>query len=164
LPRFGTSYNIGWTASHTSSNSFLNSYNPLLQSGLSLSVSQPLIRNLSIDSARQQLAVSRTNRDIAGTRLRESLVHTTANVKTAYWNLVSARATVDARQSALDLAQELVRVNKAKVDVGTSPPLDLVSAQAEVAADQEQLIIAETAVKQTEDRLRLLIFENRNRD
>jgi len=27
-------------------------------------------------------------------------------------------------------------VNKAKVDVGTSPPLDLVSAQAEVAADQ----------------------------
>ena len=30
---------------------------------------------------RQQLAISRTNRDIADTRLRESLVHTTANVK-----------------------------------------------------------------------------------
>jgi outer membrane protein len=57
-----------------------------------------------------------------------------------------------------------VRVNKAKVDVGSSPPLDLVSAQAEVAADQEQLIIAETAVKQTEDRLRLLIFDGTNRD
>ena len=33
------------------------------------------------------------------------------------------------------------------------------SAQAEVAANQEQLIIAETAVKQAEDRLRLLIFD-----
>ena len=159
LPWFGTSYNVGWTTSHTNSNSFLNSYNPLLQSGLSLNVSQPLIRDLFIDAARQQLAVSRTNRDIADTRLRESLVHTTANVKAAYWNLVSARATVDARRSALDLAQELVRVNKAKVDVGSSPPLDLVSAQAEVAADQEQLIIAETSVKQAEDRLRLLIFD-----
>ena len=91
-------------------------------------------------------------------------MHTTANVKTAYWNLVSARATVDARQSALDLAQELVRVNKAKVDVGTSPPLDLVSAQAEVASDQEQLIIAETSVKEAEDRLRLLIFDTSVRE
>src|SRR6202023_386925 len=120
-------------------------------------------RDLFIDSNRQQLATSRTNRDIAGTRLRESLVHTTADVKAAYWNLVSAHATVDARRSTLELAQELVRVNKAKVDVGTSPPLDLVSAQAEVAADQEQLIIAETAVKESEDRLRMLIYDTTDR-
>ncbi len=50
------------------------------------------------------------------------------------------------------------------MDVGTSPPLDLVSAQAEVASDQEQLIIAETGVKEAEDRLRLLIFDTSNRD
>jgi outer membrane protein TolC len=124
-----------------------------------VNLSQPLLRDLIIDPARQQLAISRTNRDIADTRLRESVVHTTANVKSAYWNLVSARATVNARRSAYDLAQELVRVNKAKVEVGSSPPLDLVSAQAETAANQEQLIIAETAVKQAEDRLRLLIFD-----
>src|SRR5213593_4437599 len=159
LPWFGTSYGLSWTATHTESNSFLNSYNPLLQSGLSLNVSQPLVRDLFIDSARQQLSVSRTNRDIADTRLQESLVHTTAVVKAAYWNLVSARFNVDARSSALELAQELVRVNKAKVDVGSSPPLDLVSAQAEVAGNQEQLIIAETAVKQAEDRLRVLIYD-----
>ena len=164
LPWFGTSYTVGWTTTHTNSNSILNSYNPLLQSGLSVQVSQPLIRDLLIDANRQQLAISRTNRDIAGTRLRESLVHTTANVKAAYWALVSARASVDARRSTLDLAQELVRVNQAKVDVGSSPPLDLVSAQAEVAANQEQLIIAETSVKQAEDRLRLLIFDTSNRE
>ena len=164
LPWFGTSYSLSWTTTHTGSNSVLTSYNPLLQSGLAINVSQPLIRDLFIDAGRQQLAASRTNRDIAGTRLRESLVHTTANVKAAYWNLVSARATVDARRSTLALAQELVRVNKAKVDVGSSPPIDLVSAQAEVAANQEQLIIAETSVKQTEDRLRLLVFDTTNRD
>ncbi|HWF85193.1 MAG TPA: TolC family protein [Vicinamibacterales bacterium] len=163
-PWFGTSYAVSWNATHTDSNSFLNSYNPLLQSGLSFSVSQPLVRDLFIDASRQQLATSRVNRDIADTRLRETLVHTTGDVKAAYWNLVSAHATVEARRSALMLAEELVRVNKAKVDVGQSPPLDLVSAQAEVASDQEQLIIAETAVKQTEDRLRLLIFDPTQRD
>src|SRR5919197_1376410 len=164
LPWFGTTYSIGWTATHTNSNSFLNSYNPLLQSGLSVTVSQPLVRDLSIDAARTQLTISRTNRDIADSRLRETLVRTTANVKSAYWNLVSAIANVDARKSALALAQELVRVNKAKVDVGSAPPLDLVSAQAEVASDQEQLIIAETGVKQAEDRLRMLILDTTRRD
>jgi HAE1 family hydrophobic/amphiphilic exporter-1 len=164
LPWFGTSYNVAWTTAHTNSNSFLNSYNPLITSGLSLNVSQPLIRDMAIDQNRQNLMTSRTNREIADTRLRESLVHTTAAVKSAYWGLVSARANVDARRSALELAQELSRVNKAKVDVGTSPPLDLVSAQAEVASDQEQLIIAETSVKEAEDRLRLLIFDAANRE
>ncbi len=164
LPWFGTSYNVGWNSSHTNSNSFLNSYNPLLQSGLSFGISQPLMRDFRIDAARSNLQTSRTNRTIDDTRLQESVVHTTANVKTAYWNLVAARANVTARQVALKLAEELVRVNQAKVDVGESPPIDLVSAQAEVASNQEQLIVAETAVKQAEDRLRLLIFDAANRD
>jgi outer membrane protein len=164
LPWFGTSYSVAWSTSHTDSNSFLNSYNPLLQSGLSFNVSQPLFRDLFIDNARQQLATSHVNRDISDTRVSESVVHTTANVKSAYWNLVSAKANVDARQKALDLARELVRVNKAKVDVGQSPPLDLVSAQAEVAADEEQLIVADTAIKDAEDRLRVLILDTTQAD
>jgi outer membrane protein len=164
LPWFGTAYDLSWSSSHTNSNSFLNSYNPLLQSGLSLNVSQPLLRDLAIDAPRLQLATSRLGRDAAGTRLRESEVRTAAAVKSAYWNLVSARANVDAKRTALQLAEELARVNKAKVDVGQSPPLDLVSAQAEVAAYQEQLIIAETAVKQAEDQLRVLIFDATARD
>ncbi|HUR34224.1 MAG TPA: TolC family protein [Vicinamibacterales bacterium] len=164
LPWFGTSYSIGWDTSHTQSNSFLNSFNPLLRSGLSLSLSQPLLRDLFTDAARTNVAVSRTNRSIADTRLQESVVRTTASVKAAYWNLVSARTNVGARQASLRLAEELVRVNKAKVDVGQSPPIDLVSAQAEVASNQEQLIVAETGVKQAEDRLRLLIFDGARRD
>jgi outer membrane protein len=159
LPWYGTTFSVAWDAVHTDSNSFLNSFNPVLQSGLAVNVSQPLVRDLSIDSARLQLGLSRIGRSVAGTQLRESLVRTAADVKRAYWNLVTAIANVDARKSALALAQELERVNKRKVEVGQSPPLDLVSAKAEVASNQEQLIVAETAVSQTEDRLRELIFD-----
>jgi len=164
LPWFGTSYNVAWDTSNTDSNNFLNSFNPLLRSGFSASVSQPLLRDLFIDGARTNVTLSRNNRTIADTRLQESVVRTTASVKAAYWNLVAARANVLARQAALRLAEELVRVNKAKVDVGQSPPIDLVSAQAEVASNQEQLIVAETTVKQSEDRLRVLIFDAARRD
>lgn len=159
LPLFGTSYSLSWDSSHTTSNSILNSYNPLVRSGMTFSVSQPLLRDFLTDGARLQLDITRRNRDIADTRLRESVVRTTANVKAAYWNLVSARATVEARRTAVQLAQELSRVNSARVEVGQSPPLDLLAAQAEVASNQEQLIIAETAVRQAEDQLRLLVLD-----
>ena len=164
LPWMGTSYSFGWDTSHTESNSFLNSFNPLLRSGMAISVSQPLLKDFHTDAARTNLELNQTNRSIADTRLQESVVHTTAAVKAAYWNLVAARANVAARQAALRLAEELVRVNRAKVDVGQSPPIDLVSAQAEVASNTEQLIVAETNVKQSEDRLRLLIFDAARRD
>ena len=119
LPWYGTTYNLSWNTTHTNSNSFLNSYNPLVQSGLSVNLSQPLLRDLQDRRARVNLAVNKTNREIADTRLRESVVHTTAAVKSGVLGLVSARANVEARRTALDLAQELARVNKAKVDVGT---------------------------------------------
>ena len=54
-------------------------------------------------------------------------------------------------------------MNQAKVDVGQSPPLDLLAARAEVVADQEALIVAETGVRLAEDRLRLLIFDPADR-
>jgi outer membrane protein TolC len=164
LPWFGTSYSASWNATHTNSDSFLNAYNPLLQSGLSVNVSQPLLRSFFVDTPRYELATSRVNRDIAETRLSESVVRTTAAVKSAYWNLVAARANAEARQKAWDLAQELVRVNKARVDVGQSPPLDMVSAQAEAASNEEQLIVAQTAIKEAEDRLRLLVLDTTQRD
>ncbi len=163
LPRFGTSYSVGWDTSNTESNSFLNSYNPLVRSGLSFSVSQPLFKDLFTDAARTELDTSLTSRDVADTRLVESLVRTTAAVKAAYWGLVSARANVGARRTSLDLAQELARVNKARVDVGQAPPLDALAARAEVAANQEQLILAEAGERLVEDRLRLLIYDATDR-
>src|SRR5262245_18489883 len=163
LPWFGTSYDVSWSASRIESNSFLSAYDPLMLSGVAVNVSQPLLRDFAVDSSRHQLLKSKRDRDIADLTLREQIVQTTSRVKAAYWNLVSARAAVDARTSDLRLADELARVNAAKTSVGQSPERDLFAAQAEVAANQERLIIAETAAKTAEDRLRLLIFDTSDR-
>ena len=54
--------------------------------------------------------------------------------------------------------------NRARVDVGQSPPLDLVAARAEVAQRQENLIVARTALLQSEDRLRTLVLDPKRDD
>ena len=77
---------------------------------------------------------------------------------------MSALALVDVQQRSLDLALELERTNRARVDVGQSPPLDLVAAQAEAAQRRENLIVARTAARVSEDVLRTLTLDSRRAD
>ncbi|HET7221402.1 MAG TPA: efflux RND transporter permease subunit, partial [Vicinamibacterales bacterium] len=164
LPWGGATYTAGLNAARTATNSLLSSLNPELGADLSVAVSQPLLRDFKIDTARAQLEFSRRNRDLAGSRFRETSVNTAADAERAYWALVAAIALVDVQQRSLDLALELERNNRARVDVGQSPPLDLVAARAEVAQRQENLIIARTAALQTEDILRTIIIDPKRDD
>jgi outer membrane protein TolC len=159
LPHFGTSYATGWDTTRSKSTSQFSNYNPILTSRLQFTVSQPLLKDFTIDAGRQQLIVSKRNHQISDTRFRETVVRTLSDVKKAYWDLVAARALVEVQQRSLDLARELVRINKARVDVGQAPPLDLVTAQAEEAQRDENLTIAQVTLKQAEDRLRMLVLD-----
>ncbi len=159
LPWGGGSYTAGLDAARTATDSLLTSLNPQLGAGLAVGFSQPLLRDFKIDAPRAQLDISQRTRDILGSRFRESTVNTRADAERGYWLLVAALALVDVQQRSLELAQELERNNRARVDVGQAPPLDLVSARAEVALRQENLIIARTAALQTEDILRTLIID-----
>jgi HAE1 family hydrophobic/amphiphilic exporter-1 len=164
LPWGGGTYSAGLDAARTTTDSLLTSLNPELAAGLSLGFSQPLLRDFKIDSSRAQLDVSRHTREILGTQFRESSVNTGADAERGYWALVAALALVDVQQRSLDLALELERNNRARVDVGQSPPLDLVAARAEVAQRQENLIIARTTALQVEDTLRTIIIDPKRAD
>jgi len=160
----GGTYSAGLDASRTATDSLLTSLNPELGAGLSLTFSQPLLRDFRIDPSRAQLDLSRRNREVAGSRFREATVNTSADAERGYWALVAALALVDVQQRSLDLALELERNNRARVDVGQSPPLDLVAARAEVAQRQENLIISRTVALETEDTLRTLIIDPKRSD
>src|SRR5262249_36789417 len=111
------------------------------------------------DTARQQYIIARRNQESSELRFRESVVQTVAAVKQAYWTLKAAKANVAVQQRSLELAQELARQNKIRVDAGQVPPLDLVEAEAEVAQRHEGLIRANTTAEDAEDDLRRLIME-----
>jgi outer membrane protein TolC len=152
-------WNVSWDTSRQTSNNPLRSFDPALQSGFQLALSQPLLRDRKMDLARQQTIVTRRNLESADLRVRESVVQTTAAVKHAYWMLKAATANVMLQQRSLELAEELVRQNRARVDVGQTPPLDLLQAEAEVAQRRESLIRAKTTAGDAEDRLRRLIMD-----
>jgi outer membrane protein len=82
-----------------------------------------------------------------------------ATVKQAYWTFKATLANIGVQQRSLELAQELARQNKIRVEAGQIPPLDLVQAEAEVAQRRENLIRARTTAEDAEDALRRLIMD-----
>jgi outer membrane protein TolC len=156
---WGTQYEVTWDSSRQTTNSFYSNFNPRLGSGLTAAFSQPLLRNFSVDSARTQLLISRRNREISDVDLRGSVVSTIRDVKAAYWDLAYAVANLRAQQQSLDLARQTLKDNRTRVDVGTMAPIDIVEAEAEVARNEETVIVAESNIKQAEDVLRALIFD-----
>src|SRR4030095_5537378 len=159
LSHGGGTWMASWDASRTGTNSPLSSYDPSMLSGLQVAFSQPLLRDRKMDSAREQHIITKRNHSSSELRFRESTVQTVAAVKQAYWTLKAALANVNVQQRSLNLAQDLVRENRARVNVGQTPPIDLVQAEAEVASRHESLIRAETTARDAEDRLRQLIMD-----
>jgi outer membrane protein TolC len=157
--KWGGSYSVGWDSSRVTSTNLFATFTPELRSSLSLHIQQPLVRNFSIDALRQQLLTSRTNRDISDVQLTQTLAATTRTVKTAYWDLAYAIASLQVQQQSLDLAQESLRNTRARVEIGTTPPIDVVEAEAEVATREEAVIVAQAQIESAEDTLRALIYD-----
>ena len=82
---------------------------------------------------------------------------TVYNVESAYWNLVYSIENLDVRRQSLQLAKDLLEKNQRSVEVGTLAPMEVLSAQAEVATREADLIQAETQIKSNEDQLKLLL-------
>ena len=160
----GGSYDVSFLSARTTTNNPITSFTPSLTSSLQAIFSQPLLRDFRTDAYRAQLEVAQRNRTIADVQLRERTASVAADAEAAYWALVTAKMALEVQQQSLDLALELERTNRARVDVGQSPPLDLVSARAEVAQRRENIIIARTRTVEAEDLLRTLILDPRRAD
>ena len=77
-------------------------------------------------------------------------------VRNAYWNLAYATASLGVQRQSLELAQESLRNTRSRVEIGTTPPIDIVEAESEVATREEAVIVAEAQIKTAEDTLRAL--------
>jgi outer membrane protein len=159
VPWGSGTWSVSWDMSRTTTDNPISSFDPSLQSGVQLAFSQPLLRDRSIDSARHQYIIAKRNQESSELRFRETVTQTVAAVKQSYWTLKAAMANVSVQQRSLELAQQLARENKVRVDAGQVPPLDFVQAEAEVAQRRENLIRASAAAEDAEDRLRRLIMD-----
>jgi|SoiMethySBSTD1v2_1073268.scaffolds.fasta_scaffold06393_8 outer membrane protein len=153
----GGSLQVTLNNGRNASNSNTNLFNPAFTSTWSGIYNQPLLRNFRIDSTRQQLAVTKINRDISDIQVRATITNTLSNVRNAYWDYVFAVQAVEVAQKSLDLASKLVQDNQTRVEIGTMAPIDVVQAQSEQATRRQALVTAISTKRTAELALKRLI-------
>jgi len=162
VPWAGGGFNLQLDNRRSETSNTTATINPQYNPTWSAAYNQPLLRDFKIDTTRQQLLVTRINQNISDIQLREVTINTIANVRNAYWDFVFSVQSVETSKQSLALAEELYRNNQAKVEIGTMAPIDVVQAQAQVAAQRQQLVTAEGSQRTAEIALKRLIVSGTN--
>ncbi|MBW8058304.1 MAG: TolC family protein [candidate division NC10 bacterium] len=126
-------------------------------SELSLTLTQPFLKNFGVDINRTQITVAQNEREISLDRLRETTMDVITDVQAAYWDLVFALENLKVQERSLRLARELAEVNRARVRAGVAAPVEITQAEAEIAAREAGVTVAEKRVRDAEDRLKIVL-------
>ena len=154
----GANLSVGFNNNKRDTNNAFSTFNPVFNSSLSFNLTQPLLKNFKTDGPRLQLKLAKKGREISDVQFRQAIINTVAVVKGDYYELLYAIDNLAAAQKNLQLAKKLLEENEIRVKVGTMAPLDVVTAQSEVASREEGVIVAENSLAEAEDNLKRVIF------
>lgn len=140
----GTSFSVQMSNQRQSSDQQFLIYNPDVISRMSLNVVQELMNGGGFGVNRRFQTVARNNLRIARKWFEQQVNTVLAQAMASYWDLVSAQEQVKAAEEALKASQQLYENNKKQVEFGILAPLDVVSAEAQAASSQRDLIVAQT--------------------
>ncbi|MCK4430826.1 MAG: TolC family protein [Candidatus Aminicenantes bacterium] len=153
----GGQFSVSLNTDRNDSNQSFQNINPRYGSTLYLSFSQPLLKDFGFKTSRKEILVAQNNMEISENDLKKVLLDTVYYVEEAYWNLVYSIETLKVKQQSLKLAQDLLEKNQKEVEIGTLAPKEILSAQAEVAAREADILQAKALVKDYSDLLKTLI-------
>jgi outer membrane protein len=153
----GGSWTAGWTNSRIDSSNLFATRNPTYNSGITASITQPLLRGWRIDATRASLQTTRISQQNDEISLQTTVANTVASVRNAYWDLVYAIQAVEAAQNSLDIANKLVADNRARVEIGTLAPLDVRTSESQAANQRLVVVQAQATVRTSELALKRLI-------
>lgn len=154
---FGASYTLSMTNNRLKTNSSFASINPAHRSFLTLSITQDLLKNFGVDVNTAPIKIARNNQAISATQFRQQANQVITNVHDAYWTLVFAIENLEVQKRSLRLARELEDLNRARVRAGVAAPVEVTQAEAQAAAQVQFVILAEKAIKDAEDQLKLIV-------
>jgi outer membrane protein len=156
----GTTVNVAWNNTRSSSTSAANFFNPSVQGSLNVGFSQQLLNGFGTFVGRRNIMIAKNNRKIADLVFVNQAITTVTSAINAYWELVYARENVKVQQQAVAVSEKLYNDNKKQLEIGTMAPLDVTRAASEVASDRQNLIVAQTTQLQDEQVLKNAMTKN----
>ncbi|MEP6717228.1 MAG: TolC family protein [Terriglobia bacterium] len=146
----GTQVTANFQNLRTNSNSVRNLIDPYYNSGLGITVTQPLLRGFGIELNRRFIRIAKNSEKISDNVFRLQASVTVSGVIRMYFDLVSLNEDLKVKQQTLATALHSQQDDGNKVEEGTLAPIELTRAQAQVAAARQDLSNSEGFLRQQE--------------
>ncbi len=140
----GTQAQVTFNNSRSTSSIPINLFNPANQSTLTIQVTQPLLNGFGRLVNDRYILEGKNTIKVGESQFAQQVITTVTQVATDYWELVYARENVKVEQVAVAADQQLYENNKKQLEIGTMAPLDVITAQSQLATDQQALVQAQT--------------------
>jgi len=127
---------------------------PTYSSQISLSYTQPLLRNLRIDSQRNQIRIANLNLETSEINFKNQVTTVIAQVQQQYWALVLAIRQYEIQRNSVNLSRMNLRDNRKRLEVGTVPQINVLQAEANLARTEVSLFSSENSILQAQNNLR----------
>ncbi len=156
----GTSYQINFNNSRSSTTSGSTFLNPSVQTVMNFAFQQSLLDGFGFVPNKRFLRLARNNKRIADLAFQDQVINTVSTVQNLYWDLVFAREDVKVKQRSVELAEKLYNDNKRQVEIGTLAPIEVIRAEAEVARTRQDLIVSQTFLLQQQTLMKNALTKN----
>lgn len=156
----GGNVSLSFRSNDLKENSPTNILNPSIATTLSLTVQHNLLQGLGRAVNGRTITVSRINVRTSPITFKNQVIAVVNSVLNAYAAVVGASEDVRAKRASLETAQQFLKDSARRIEVGSLAGADLIPAESQEAAARRDLVIAETALSQSELRLKNLISRN----
>ncbi len=154
---FGADLDLNFNTLRYRTSSIFNSVNPSFTTNTSFKVTQHLLKDFGRISRGRFVKIAQNNLNISEETFVARTTDIITTVLSTYWDLFFSIEDVKVKEASKKLGEVILDQNKIQAEVGTMSPLDVVQAEADVAAREEQLILSRYARKTSEDQLKKLI-------
>ena len=146
----GTNLSVTVDTARNTSNEPDLFFNPAITPVLTATLSQPLLNGFGILPNTRYIIEAKNNIKVANSQFAQQVIATVTQTSNDYWELVFDRENVKVEEAAVGVSQKLYSDNKKQLEIGTMAPLDVLTAESQLATDQQNLIVAQTNKLQQE--------------
>ncbi len=156
----GGQVSLAYNDSYLRENAPTDVLNPSNATALSFSLSHNLLQGFGTGVNSRFIRVAKANLRLDDLNFKGEVIGVVVDVLNLYYGLAADYEDVKAKQTAVDVAQQFYQNNRKQVEIGTMAPLDVTTAEAQVALSQQDLIVSQTTLEQQQVQLKNVLSRN----
>ena len=131
--------------------------NPSYSNDLSVSISQPLLRNAGVRVNNYLIRIAEYDKSIIDSQTKLEVIRVIAAMDRVYWRVYAASKQFEVRRQQFELADSQLERAKRFVNAGRHAQIEIIRAEAGLAQSLESIILAENNLRDRQRELKLTL-------